>query len=37
VQALVVEPLHPFQGCEFDLLDGEPGSVLADQFGFVER
>ena len=37
MQALVVEPPHPFQRRELDLLDGSPGSALADQLGLVKR
>lgn len=34
--ALVVPPLHPLECREFDLLDGPPGSAVADEFGLVE-
>jgi hypothetical protein len=35
VEAVLVEPLDPFGGGEFDLLDAAPGFSGFDQFGFV--
>ena len=35
-QAPVVEPVHPFQGGEFDSLQAAPWSTAADHFGLVE-
>lgn len=36
VEALVVPPPDPFQGREFDLLCGAPGSAATDELGLVE-
>jgi len=36
VQALGVPPPHSFQGCEFELLDGEPRAATADELGLAE-
>ena len=35
-QAPVVEPVHPFQGGEFDGLQGAPWPAASDHFGLVE-
>ena len=35
-QAPVVEPIHPFQGGEFDSLQAAPSPAAADHFGLVE-
>src|SRR4051794_22341489 len=35
-QAPVVEPVHPFQGGEFDSLQAAPWPAAADHFGLVE-
>ena len=32
----MVEPVHPFEGCEFDGLEGTPRPAPMDDFGFVE-
>ena len=32
----MVEPVDPFQRCKLDLLDVPPGTVSANDFGFVE-
>jgi len=36
VEAAVVEPVDPFGGGQFDLLDGAPRLSGCDQFGFVQ-
>ena len=38
VEALVVVPVHPAQGGQFDVVDAAPGAPggAADQFGLVE-
>jgi hypothetical protein len=36
VESVVVEPVDVAQGGEFDLLEGAPGSVPADQFGLEQ-
>jgi len=36
VEATVVEPVDPFGGGQFDLLDGAPRLAGFDQFGFVQ-
>ena len=36
MQALVVEPVDPFQGGEFDFLHGPPRLAGLDEFGFEE-
>ena len=35
VGALVVEPVHPVQGLDFDVLDVAPGPFGSDQLGLV--
>ena len=35
-QALVVEPVDPFQGCEFEIVEPLPQTSIADEFGLVE-
>lgn len=35
-QAAVVEPVDPFGGGEFDLLDGAPGPAGTDDLGLVQ-
>ena len=32
----VVEPVDPFQGRQFEVLEAPPGAAVADQFGLVE-
>ena len=32
VRAFGVEPLHPFGGAEFDMVDVAPGALPADEF-----
>ncbi|MCU1398491.1 MAG: hypothetical protein JWN62_1600 [Acidimicrobiales bacterium] len=36
MEAFGVEPVDPLQGREFDVVDGVPWSLPADQFGLVE-
>ena len=36
IEAVVVEPVDPFGGGEFDLLDGPPGLAWFDQLGLVQ-
>ena len=36
VEPLVVEPFHPRERGQFDVLDVAPWSLTADQFGLVE-
>jgi len=35
-KAPVVEPIYPFEGCKFDLLQVTPGTVMVDQFGLIQ-
>ena len=35
-QAAVVEPVDPFEGGEFEVVEAPPGAFVADQFGLVE-
>lgn len=35
-QAAVVEPVDPFEGGEFEVVDAPPGAFVADQFGLLE-
>ena len=37
VEPLVVEPPHPFQGRQLDLLDNAPWATLLDQFRLEQR
>ena len=32
----MVEPVDPFHGCVFDVVDRAPGPALADQLGLVQ-
>lgn len=32
----VVEPVDPFQGREFEVIEASPGAPVADEFGLVE-
>ncbi len=34
--APVVEPINPFEGCEFEVVETAPWSFVADEFGLVE-
>src|SRR4029079_6447122 len=36
VEAAVVEPVDPFSGGQFDVVDGLPGLTRFDQLGFVQ-
>lgn len=36
VEPVVVEPVHPGQRCEFEVLDGAPGAVGPDALELVE-
>ena len=35
-QATVVEPVDPFEGGEFEVVEAPPGPLVANQFGLVE-
>ncbi len=35
-QATVVEPVDPFEGGEFEVVEAPPGALVANQFGLVE-
>ena len=35
-QALVVEPVDPFECGELEVVEAAPGSAVADEFGLVE-
>jgi hypothetical protein len=37
MKALVVEPPHPLQGCELDLLNSAPRPSGTGQLGLMER
>ncbi len=34
--AAVVEPVDPFEGGEFEIVETTPGAFVANQFGLVE-
>ena len=34
-QAAVVEPVDPFEGGEFEVVEAPPGALVANQFGLV--
>jgi hypothetical protein len=36
VEAVLVEPVHPVQGAQFQVVDAAPGSFVLDEFAFVE-
>ena len=35
-ESAVVEPVDPFECCEFELIESAPRSLVADAFGLVE-
>ena len=35
-EAVVVEPVDPFEGGPFEVFEAAPGSAVADEFGLVE-
>ena len=35
-ESLGVPPVHPAEGCEFDVVDGAPGCAGVDEFVLVE-
>ena len=35
-EAAVVEPVDPFEGGEFEVVDAAPGAFVSNEFGLVE-